>query len=116
MKIFVAAHLDKWESYVDIEEKLRANPDFCSSINLSRSSISGSQLNRRINDLPTEWAQILHLETKTSKTLWSFLQANSFQQAETSRNQMESRLHLIKSSHLRYALRWGSITLNPFKD
>ena len=43
-------------------------------------------------------------------------QANSFQQAETSRNQMESRLHLIKSSHLRYALRWGSITLKPFKD
>ena len=42
--------------------------------------------------------------------------ANSFQQAETSRNQVESRLHLIKSSHLRYALRWGSITLKPFKD
>ena len=42
--------------------------------------------------------------------------ANSFQQAETSRNQMESRLHLIKSSHLRYALRWGSITLKPIKD
>lgn len=59
MKIFVAAHLDKWESYVDIEEKLRANPDFCSSINLS--SISVSQISRRINDLPTEWAQDIFL-------------------------------------------------------
>lgn len=59
MKIFVAAHLDNWGSYVDIEEKLRANPDFCSSINLS--SISGSQISRRINDLPTEWAQDLFL-------------------------------------------------------
>ena len=57
MKIFVAAHLDKWESYVDIEEKLRANPDFCASINLT--NISGSQISRRINDLPTEWAQNL---------------------------------------------------------
>lgn len=59
MKIFVAAHLDKWESYIDMEEKLRANQDFCSSIGLS--SISGSQISRRINELPTEWAQDLFL-------------------------------------------------------
>ncbi|OIJ22314.1 hypothetical protein BKP45_06655 [Anaerobacillus alkalidiazotrophicus] len=59
MKIFVAAHLDNWKSYSDIEEKLYANPDFCKSINLS--SISGSQISRRINELPTEWAQDLFL-------------------------------------------------------
>jgi len=57
MKIFVAAQLDKWESYEDMEEKLRANPDFCESINLP--SISGSQLSRRINDLPTKYCQEL---------------------------------------------------------
>jgi len=57
MKIFVAAQLDHWESYEDMEEKLRANPEFCESINLP--SISGSQLSRRINDLPTQYAQDL---------------------------------------------------------
>lgn len=57
MKIFVAAQLDKWESYEDMEERLRANPEFCKSINLS--SISASQLSRRINDLPTEYTQEL---------------------------------------------------------
>lgn len=57
MKIFVAAQLDKWESYEDMEERLRANPEFCQSINLS--SISGSQLSRRINDLPTKYCQEL---------------------------------------------------------
>ncbi|MGJ9460721.1 transposase, partial [Oceanobacillus sp. CF4.6] len=57
MKIFVAAQLDKWESYEDMEERLRANPEFRESINLP--SISGSQLSRRINNLPTEFAQEL---------------------------------------------------------
>ncbi|MDY0409160.1 hypothetical protein ACFFIS_17720 [Virgibacillus soli] len=41
----------------EMEEKLRANPEFCQSINLP--SISGVQLSRRINDLPTEHAQAL---------------------------------------------------------
>jgi hypothetical protein len=57
MKVFVAAQLDKWESYEDMEERLRANPEFRKSINLP--SISGSQLSRRINTLPTEYAQEL---------------------------------------------------------
>ncbi|MDY0409272.1 IS4 family transposase [Paracerasibacillus soli] len=57
MKIFVAAQLDNWQSYEEMEEKLRANPEFCQSINLP--SISGAQLSRRINDLPTEHAQAL---------------------------------------------------------
>lgn len=57
MKIFVAAQLDKWESYEEMEEKLRANPEFCESINLP--SISASQLSRRINDLPTVYCQEL---------------------------------------------------------
>ncbi|WP_371069882.1 IS4 family transposase [Sediminibacillus sp. JSM 1682029] len=57
MKVFVAAQLDKWESYADMEEKLQANPEFCESIGLE--SISASQLSRRINDLPTKWAQTL---------------------------------------------------------
>src|SRR5690625_5396036 len=41
MKVFVAAQLDNWQSYEEMEEKLRANPEFCQSINLP--GISGAQ-------------------------------------------------------------------------
>src|SRR5690625_290059 len=34
LKVFVAAQLDDWQSYEEMEEKLRANPEFCQSINL----------------------------------------------------------------------------------
>ncbi|EIJ80174.1 transposase, IS4 family protein [Bacillus methanolicus PB1] len=57
VKIFVAAQLGNWSSYTDIEEKLRADKDLMKSLNLE--SISGSQLSRRINELPTEWVQDL---------------------------------------------------------
>ncbi len=49
IKIFVAAQLGKWESYADIEEKLRADKELLKSLNLE--SISGSQLSRRINEI-----------------------------------------------------------------
>ena len=55
LKTFVAAQLGRWESYSDMEEKIRASSDLQKSLGLS--SISGSQLSRRINDLPTEWVQ-----------------------------------------------------------
>lgn len=60
IKIFIAAQLDGWESYGDFEEKLRAYPDLCNSINLK--SISGSQLSRRINELSTEVVQDLFIK------------------------------------------------------
>ena len=65
MKIFVAAHLGKWESYAEIEEKIRSDKAFRKSLNLP--SISGSQLSRRINDLSTEWP--LKLFSKVVKIL-----------------------------------------------
>lgn len=55
IKIFVAAQLDDWNSYADMEEKLRAHKKLREFLDLS--SISGSQLSRRLNDLPTEWIQ-----------------------------------------------------------
>ncbi|MBB5326406.1 hypothetical protein HNQ34_003572 [Anoxybacillus tepidamans] len=60
IKIFVAAQLGKWESYADIEEKLRADKELLKSLNLE--SISGAQLSRRINELPTEWVQYLFFQ------------------------------------------------------
>lgn len=57
LKIFIAAQLDQWSSYEHMEEKLRAYPELCKEIGIQ--GISGSQLSRRINDLPTEWVQKL---------------------------------------------------------
>jgi hypothetical protein len=55
LKIFVAGQLDQWSSYSHMEEKLRAHPELRKEIGVQ--SISGSQLSRRINDLPTEMVQ-----------------------------------------------------------
>jgi hypothetical protein len=59
IKIFVAAQLDKWESYSSFEVKLGANKDLMGYLGLE--SISGSQLSRRINDLDTSILQSLFL-------------------------------------------------------
>lgn len=60
IKIFVAAQLDQWSSYGHMEEKLRAYPELCKELDIE--GISGSQLSRRINDLPTEWVQKLFVK------------------------------------------------------
>ncbi|MGJ7922766.1 hypothetical protein [Neobacillus sp. LXY-4] len=57
LKTFVAAQLDKWSSYPQFEEKLRAYPKMRKELGITE--ISGSQLSRRINDLPTELVQKL---------------------------------------------------------
>jgi hypothetical protein len=60
LKIFVAAQLDQWESYGDMEEKLRAHSKLRKELDIT--GISGSQLSRRINSLPTEWVQKLFVK------------------------------------------------------
>jgi hypothetical protein len=57
LKIFVSAQLDEWSSYAHMEEKLRAYPKLRKEIGIKE--ISGSQLSRRINDLPTEMVKSL---------------------------------------------------------
>jgi hypothetical protein len=59
MKIFVAAHLGKWENYKEIERNIRRSTHLRESLNLK--SISGSQISRRINNLPTEHVQDLFI-------------------------------------------------------
>lgn len=61
IKIFVAAQLDQWSSYRHMEEKLEAYPKLCRE-ELGITRISGSQLSRRINDLPTELLQKLFVK------------------------------------------------------
>lgn len=60
LKIFVAAQLDQWSSYTHMEEKLRAHPELGKALEIK--GISGSQLCRRINDLPTEMVQKLFVK------------------------------------------------------
>ncbi|WP_216831870.1 IS4 family transposase [Alkalihalobacterium elongatum] len=60
VKIFVCAQLDEWNSYGHMEEKLRAYPKLCEELEIT--DISGSQLSRRINDLPSEWLQNLFVK------------------------------------------------------
>jgi len=60
LKIFVSAQLDQWSSYSEMEEKLRAYPKLRDELDLK--DISGSQISRRINELPTEWVQKLFLK------------------------------------------------------
>ena len=52
IKVFIAGQLDQCTSYNIIEEKLFAYPSLREELDLDM--ISGSQLSRRINDLPTE--------------------------------------------------------------
>ncbi|MFD1781760.1 IS4 family transposase [Fredinandcohnia salidurans] len=60
LKIFVSAQLDQWSSYEHMVEKLEAYPKLRKELDITE--ISGSQLSRRINELPTEWVQKLFLK------------------------------------------------------
>lgn len=60
IKIFVAGQLDQWSSYSHMEEKLFAHPELREELNLDM--ISGSQLSRRINDLPTQIVEEIFLK------------------------------------------------------
>ncbi|QOY35145.1 IS4 family transposase [Anaerobacillus isosaccharinicus] len=59
MRICVASQLGKWESYAEIEEQIRARKD--SKTLFGVSEISGSQISRRMNSLPSTFAQRLFL-------------------------------------------------------
>ncbi|WP_096189677.1 IS4 family transposase [Evansella halocellulosilytica] len=60
LKILVSAQLDHWDSYRHMEEKLEAYPKLREEIGIKE--ISGSQISRRINDLPTELVQKLFMK------------------------------------------------------
>jgi hypothetical protein len=57
--LFTVALLDKWSSYSMMETKLRANEYLQEALALQE--ISGSQLSRKLNDIPTEFLQTLFL-------------------------------------------------------
>jgi len=60
MRICVAIQLGNWGSYAEIEEQIRALNEGAVEL-FGLTSISGSQLSRRVNDLPSTFAQRLFL-------------------------------------------------------
>ena len=61
LKVFLAAQLNEWQSYGEMEEGLRADKQLREE--LGTKSFSGSQLSRRISQVPTELLQELFLQT-----------------------------------------------------
>jgi hypothetical protein len=61
LKVFIAAQLKDWRSYDQMEEGLLADEQFSEQLGISY--ISGSQLSRRITQVPTELIQGLFLHT-----------------------------------------------------
>jgi hypothetical protein len=57
--VFVAAQLNRWSSYEEMENKIRAEPQLQSILQLE--SISGAQLSRKLEKIPTELLQGIFL-------------------------------------------------------
>lgn len=73
MKMFVAALLGHCNDYSEFEKNIEAKKELKEKLNLDK--ISGSQISRRINDMPTEWAQDLFVKsTQMVQELTSIVQ------------------------------------------
>jgi Transposase DDE domain len=57
--VFVAAQLNRWSSYEEMESKIRAESELQSILQLQ--SISGAQLSRKLEKIPTEILQTIFL-------------------------------------------------------
>jgi len=60
IQIFIAAQLNNWSSYLDMETQIRAHPQWQELFQLS--SISGSQLCRKLDLIPTELLEWIFLQ------------------------------------------------------
>lgn len=89
LRIGIAMQLDEWRSYSEVQERILALENAQAYFGLS--SISASQLSRRMNDLPTTYPQRLFFEAVRK------LHTLSSQKGVASLG----RLHLIDSSSLR---------------
>ena len=63
LKVFIASQLKNWRSYAEIEEGLRADEQFREELGIT--SISGSQLSRRIAQVPTPLLEDLFVQMVT---------------------------------------------------
>lgn len=95
-RIAVGAQLANWASYSEIEEQIRAMADSQELFGLT--TISGSQLSRRINDLPTTYPQRLF-----------FAGVHKLRELTVSQKRTSTlgQLNLVDSSSLRLAPNMG---------
>lgn len=89
--MFVIAQLGRMESYGDMEKKIRANKDLQQLLGFE--SISGAQLSRKIEDLPTDIIQALFLSVIDK--------IKSFTHACSGPSKNFGQLHLIDATYLR---------------
>lgn len=104
LRICVASQLGKWESYAQMEEQIRARKDSKELFGVS--SVSGSQISRRVNSLPSTFAQDLFLiAVKKLQELTKFRIGHS----------TFGRLHVVDASCLHLGPtfgKWAYVTHN----
>jgi hypothetical protein len=105
IQIFIAAQLNNWSSYLDMETQIRAHEQWRDLFQLS--SISGSQLSRKLDLIPTELLQ------------WMFVQGvariKKMTASHNSVTQEIGKLRLIDSSGIRLPLNvgdWAKVSKN----
>jgi hypothetical protein len=91
IQLFVIAQLERMESYGDMEKKIRANTDLQQLLKLK--SISGSQISRKLEALPTETIQALFLSVIEK------IKVHTHSYPGPSKNL--GQLHLIDSTNLK---------------
>ncbi|WP_261130418.1 hypothetical protein [Bacillus sp. Marseille-Q3570] len=104
MRICVATQLGNWSSYTEIEEQIRAREDSVELFGVS--SISGSQISRRLNALPSTFAQKLFL-----------MAVEMLQEVSDQKHgyKMFGKLHIVDSSSLHLGAilgQWAYVTHN----
>ncbi|UMV50120.1 IS4 family transposase [Paenibacillus macerans] len=92
--LFINAQLKQWSSYGEMEIALRAEPKLQQLLQLE--SISGSQLSRKLDQIPTELLE------------WMFQHLASQTQQRACHQGQSGKLHIIDSSSIRLPLQLGS--------
>lgn len=95
--VFIAAQLNQWSSYAEMELRIRAHPELQHLLKLE--SISASQLSRKLDQIPTEMLQ----------GLFQYLVKQNARQTmgHTRKNGWSNKLHIIDSSTIRLPLNLG---------
>jgi hypothetical protein len=103
IQLFVVAQLERMESYSDMEKKIRANEDLQQMLQVK--SMSGSQLSRKLEALPTETIQALFTSVIDK--------IKALTQTCTGPSKNFGQLHLIDSTNLQLPPtlgQWARIT------
>jgi hypothetical protein len=97
IQIFVAAQLNNWSSYQDMESQIRAQHQWQALFQLT--SISGSQLSRKLDVIPTELLECIFLQ--------GVARIHELTGSQSGVTKKIGRLRIIDSSTIRLPLKIG---------